>query len=65
MSSRAISSESKKHRNAAAVHLRKSRKATTSSEKAAETRIAKSYKTMAANQDWLDNERAKVVNRAA
>jgi hypothetical protein len=44
-------------------HLRKSRKAVTSAEKASETRKAKSYKTMADNQDWLDNERLKASNR--
>lgn len=63
MSPKAISSESSKHRKAAADHLRKSRAATTPSEKVSETRIAKSYKTMAANQDWLDTEGAKTEGR--
>jgi len=55
-----FSSESKKHRKAAADHLRKSRSAATPTEKASETRVAKSYQTMATNQDWLDRERARV-----
>jgi hypothetical protein len=63
MSSRVISSESKKHRKAAADHLRKSRKVNTSTEKASEMRIAKSYKTMATNQDWLDTERVNAASR--
>jgi hypothetical protein len=63
MRSKDESDESKKHRKAAADHLRKSRKAVTSAEKASETRKAKSYKTMADNQDWLDNERLKASNR--
>ena len=57
---REVSSESKKHRKAAADHLRKSRNAATPTEKASETRIAKSYKTMATNQGWLDSERARL-----
>jgi hypothetical protein len=58
-----MSDESKKHRKAAADHLRKSRKAITSSEQASEMRMAKSYKTMAENQEWLDDERAKATQR--
>ena len=65
MDSKELSSESRSHRKAAADHLRKSRTVITAAEKASETRIAKSYKTMADNQDWLDNERAKTALREA
>jgi hypothetical protein len=65
MSPKEISSEAKSHREAAANHLRKSRNATTAAEKASEVRKARSYETMANNQDWLDNERAKVTRREA
>jgi transcriptional regulator len=60
-----LGTESRSHRKAAADHLRKSRKAITAAEKASETRIAKSYKTLADNQDWLDDERAKSARREA
>lgn len=65
MSLKELGSESKGHRKAAADHLRKSRKAISAMEKASETRIAKSYKTMADNQEWLDDERAKSTSREA
>jgi hypothetical protein len=61
MRSRETSSKSKKHRKAAADHLRKSRSAVTPAEKASEKRIANSYKTMATNQDWLDREGGKFL----
>ena len=58
-----MSDEAKKHRKAAADHLRKSQEATTPDEKASEARIAKSHKTMADNQDWLDEERRRTASR--
>ena len=66
MSSRAISSEvqrstAKLLRSIYGNHGR----ATTSTEKDTQTRIAKSYKTMATYQDWIYNERVKAANCAA
>lgn len=58
-----MSEQSQKSRQAAAEHFRKARTASTVSEKASETRAAKSHKTMADNQEWLDRERDKVVKR--
>jgi hypothetical protein len=58
---RKSNNESQKHRQSAADHFRKARHATTASEKAAEIHTAKSYKTMAENQDWVDRERAKTI----
>jgi hypothetical protein len=58
-----MNDEAKQHRQTAADHFRRARKATTASEKASETRAAKSYKSMADNQEWLDRVRAKVAER--
>jgi hypothetical protein len=60
---RKMNDESNKYRQSAADHFRKARKATTASEKKSETRTAKSYKTMADNEEWVDRERAKIVKR--
>jgi hypothetical protein len=57
------SDESEKHRRAAADHLRKSQKATTAFEKTSEQRLSMSHKTMADNQDWLDDQSAKATSR--
>jgi hypothetical protein len=55
--------ESRKHRKSAADHLRKSLTAGTPAEKAEETRMAKSYKTMAENEEWLVGEKQRAAER--
>lgn len=58
-----MNDEAKKHRQLAADHFRKARRAITASEKTAETRSAKSFKMMAKNDEWIDRERTKLVQR--